>query len=142
MIRHIVRLALALTLAVVGALIVGVPAQATFKDDNGRIAFRRFLNEDRSWGAVFTINPDGSGERQVTFPEEGFVYRNPDISPDGRRIAFEREGPDYDEVFVVDVDGSNPTWLTRHGSDQFCLEFSGHCSGWARRRSWLAPLMS
>ena len=44
------------------------PAQATFPDKNGRIAFRRFLNEDRSWGAVFTINADGFGERQVTFP--------------------------------------------------------------------------
>jgi TolB protein len=105
------------------------PAQATFPDQNGRIAFRRFLNEDRTWGALFTINPDGSDERQVTYPEQGFVDRNPDISTDGRRIAFEREGPDYDEVFVVDVDGSNLTWLTRHGPDQFCLEFSGKCSG-------------
>ena len=105
------------------------PAQATFPDKNGRIAFRRFLNEDRSWGAVFTINPNGSDERQVTFPEEGFVDRNPDVSPDGRRIAFERQGPDYDEVFVVDADGSNLTWLTRHGPDLFCREFSGNCSG-------------
>lgn len=105
------------------------PAQATFPDKNGRIAFRGFLNEDRSSGAVFTINPDGSGKRQVTFPEEGFVDRNPDISPDGRRIAFEREGPDYDEVFVVDVDGSDLTWLTRHGPADFCFELSGTCSG-------------
>ena len=105
------------------------PAQATFPDKNGRIAFRGFLNEDRSTGAVFTINPDGSGKRQVTFPEEGFVDRNPDISPDGRRIAFEREGPDYDEVFVVDVDGSDLTWLTRHGPADFCFELSGTCSG-------------
>jgi TolB protein len=110
-------------------MLPAVPAQATFPDQNGRIAFRRFLNEDRSWGAVFTINPDGTDERQVTFPDDGFVDRNPDVSPDGRRIAFEREGADYDEVFVVDVDGSNLTWLTRHAPDQFCLEFSGHCSG-------------
>lgn len=50
-------------------------------------AFRRFLNEERTWGAVFTIRPDGSGERQITKPPQGFVDRNPDISPDGRRMC-------------------------------------------------------
>ena len=83
--------------AVVGLLVTGgialptTPASATFHDKNGRIAFRRFLNEERTWGAVFTIRPDGTRERQVTFPPEGFVDRNPDVSPDGRRIAFQRE---------------------------------------------------
>ncbi len=120
-----------LVLLVVALLLAlpAIPAQATVPDQNGRIAFRRFLNEDRSWGAVFTIKPNGSGERQITFPEEGFVDRNPDISPDGRRIAFEREGPEYQEVFVVDADGSNLTWLTRHGPADFCFETSGTCSG-------------
>jgi hypothetical protein len=89
--------------------ISAVPVQATFPDDNGRIAFRRFLNEDRTTGAVFTIRPNGTRERQVTIPPQGYVDRNPDISPDGKRIAFEREGVDcgpdcsYDEIFVVDV---------------------------------------
>src|SRR5262245_4263954 len=88
---------------------------ATFPGRNGRIAFRRFFNDEQTWGAVFTIDPDGTDERQVTFPPEGYVDRNPDVSPDGRRIAFEREGVDcgpdcsYDEVFVVDADGSNLT---------------------------------
>ncbi len=109
--------------------IPAAPAQATFEGKNGRIAFRRFLNEDRTWGAVFTINPNGSHERQVTFPKQGFVDRNPDVSPDGRRIVFEREGPDYDEVFVVNADGSHLTWLTRHGPKDFCLALSGNCSG-------------
>ena len=95
-------------------------ASATFPGRNGRIAFRRFLNEEQTWGAVFTINPDGTDERQITFPPQGYVDRNPDVSPDGRRIAFEREGVDcgpdcgYDEIFVVDVDGSNLTQLTHN----------------------------
>lgn len=44
--------------------------------------------------------------------------RTPDVSPDGRRIAFEREGVDcgpdcsYDEVFVVNADGTHLTQLT------------------------------
>src|SRR5258708_7136646 len=67
------------------------PAEATFRDHNGRIAFRRFLNEERTWGAVFTIKPDGTQERQITFPPAGTVDRNPDVSPDGHRIVFQRE---------------------------------------------------
>ena len=99
-----------------------VPAQATFDGDNGRIAFRRFLNTDRTWGAVFTANPDGSQEVQVTNPPYGYVDRNPDVSPDGRRIVFERESNDcgedcfVDDIFTVDVDGSNLTQLTGTGS--------------------------
>ncbi len=125
------RLARTLSLLALAAVLAlpAPPAQATFAGQNGRIAFRRFLNEERSWGAVFTINPNGTRERQVTFPDEGFVDRNPDVSPDGRRIVFEREGPDYDEVFAVDVDGSHLTWLTRHGPEDFCFELSGTCSG-------------
>ena len=78
-----------------------------------RTAFRRFLDEERSTGAVFTINPVGTDERQITRPPIGFVDRNPDVSPDGRRIAFEREGDNYDEIFVVNVDGSGLTQLTK-----------------------------
>ena len=98
-------------------VISAVPVQATFPDNNGRIAFRRFLNEDRTTGAVFTIRPNGTRERQVTIPPEGYVDRNPDVSPDGKRIAFEREGVDcgpdcsYDEIFVVDVNGRHLTQL-------------------------------
>ena len=122
---------------VVGLLISAVaisalPAQATFPGENGRIAFRRFLNRHMTWGAVFTIEPDGTDELQVTHPPVGFVDRNPDISPDGRRIAFEREGVDCDcisnEVFVVDVDGSNLTQLTENPPGTVC-DAGGYCNG-------------
>jgi len=76
------------------------PAGATFPSHNGDIAFRRFLNEDRTWGAVFTVHPDGSGERQVTHPPEGFVDRDPDVSPDGRSIVFQREGELSSEILT------------------------------------------
>lgn len=109
------------------------PASATFHDKNGRIAFRRFLNEERTWGAVFTIKPDGTKERQVTFPPEGFVDRNPDVSPDGRRIAFQREAVLCDvacteEIFVVDADGSNLTQLTSNPPNIDCDDAGGTCN--------------
>lgn len=118
-------------------LVVGAaasPAEATFPGKNGRIAFRRFLNAEMTWGAVFTIKPDGSGERQITHPPQGFVDRNPDVSPNGRRIVFEREGVDcgpdciYDEVFVVNADGSNLTQLTHNPPGTAC-ESGGFCNG-------------
>ncbi|MGW4941779.1 TolB family protein [Actinoplanes sp. NPDC004185] len=122
----------ALVLLVAGLTVPAAPAQATFPGDNGRIAFRRFLNEDRTWGAVFTVRPDGSGERQVTRPPRGYVDRNPDVSPDGRWIAFQREAVDCgpgcttSEIFIVRTDGTRPTQLTHSapglgcGNDGFC----------------------
>lgn len=112
-----------------GALVLVAPvAEATTPGTNGRVAFRRFLDEDQTTGAVFTIRPDGSGERQVTFPPSGFVDRNPDVSPDGRRIAFEREGEHYDEVFRVDADGSHLRQLTASPAGTPC-DLGGTCSG-------------
>ncbi|MFI7599330.1 TolB family protein [Actinoplanes sp. NPDC049681] len=125
-----------LALLVAGLTVPAAPAQATFRGENGRIAFRRFLNEERTWGAVVTIRPDGSGERQITHPSYGYVDRNPDVSPDGRRIAFQREGVDcgpdcsYSEVFVVNADGTGLTQLTRNAPDQNCGSgYGGFCNG-------------
>ena len=75
----------------------------------GRIAFRRYFDAAETHGAIFTINPDGSDERQLTDPPEGSVDDHPDWSPDGERIAFERcaEGEPC-QVFTIDADGGSP----------------------------------
>jgi Tol biopolymer transport system component len=115
--------AAALTLIAVTA----PPADATPPGHNGRIAFRRFLDEDRTTGAIFTTRPDGRGERQITFPAPGFVDRDPDVSPDGRRIVFQQEGEGVDEIWVVDADGSHLTRLTHPVPG--CLPDGGTCDG-------------
>ena len=75
----------------------------------GRIAFRRYLNSPQTRGAVFTINPDGTGEQQVTHPFDGIVDDQPDWSPDGTRIAFERCPQQQPcSVWIVNADGSHP----------------------------------
>jgi Tol biopolymer transport system component len=126
-----IRSALGL-LAVLTVLVTTTPpADATFPDQNGTIAFRRFLNEERTWGAVFTIRPNGTRERQITFPDEGFVDRNPDVSPDGLRIVFQREGEVSSEIWAVDIDGQHLTQLTH--PDPGCLPDKGTCD---REPAW------
>ena len=44
---------------------------------NGQIAFRRFFDPDQSKGAIFTVNPDGSHESQITHPPKTAGSTNP-----------------------------------------------------------------
>jgi TolB protein len=97
-----------------------VPARAATSGDpsaraaevhlpGGRIAFRRFFDDARTHGAVFTANPDGSGEKQITDPPAGYVDDQPDWSADGKRIAFERCSETKGcRAFTVAVDGGTP----------------------------------
>ena len=76
---------------------------------------------------MFTINPDGTDEVQVTHTKYGYVDQNPDVSPDGARIAFQREGPASSEIWVVDADGSHLRRLT--GTKKGCQPEFGTCDG-------------
>src|SRR5207247_6489232 len=60
------------------------------KKMNGKIAFGRWLDSTQTTRAIFVINPDGTGEQQLTHPPDGVVDNHPDWSPDGSRIAFEQ----------------------------------------------------
>jgi TolB protein len=86
------------------------PARTAHADlPAGRIAFRRYFDDAQTHGAVFTINPDGSGEKQVTDPPAGYVDDQPDWSPDGKRIAFERCSETQPcQTFTVAADGGTP----------------------------------
>jgi DNA-binding SARP family transcriptional activator len=73
----------------------------------GRIAFRRFLDDAHTHGALFVISADGTGERRLTRPAAQTVDDQPAWSPDGRHIAFERcPGGDPCSVWTVRPDGS------------------------------------
>jgi Tol biopolymer transport system component len=71
-------------LAVFSTLMVPVSANAAFPGLNGKIAFTRGLQ-------VYTINPDGSGEAQIT--NDSASKAEPHWSADGHRIAFVSSGP-------------------------------------------------
>ncbi|MDP9220506.1 MAG: hypothetical protein M3P23_08200 [Actinomycetota bacterium] len=126
--------ALALGVALLATTVT--PASATFSGDNGRIAFRRYFDADRTRGAVFTVRPDGSGERQVTYPPAGYLDDDPDWSPDGRQLAFIRVnkngcGTDclYASLFVVNADGSHLKQLTSSTPGVDCANGGGCAAG-------------
>jgi hypothetical protein len=63
---------------------------------------------------IYLINVDGSNRTQITQPSE--VDYEPAWSPDGSKITFTRAtgcfgGCDYQYLWVVNADGSNPTKL-------------------------------
>ena len=99
-------LALALLGVAVAAEAGGV-AQATTPGENGKIAFRRYLDDDKSTGAVFVANADGTGVRQITRAARGVVDDQPDWSPDGSVLVFTRYRPDRPTaIFSVKADGT------------------------------------
>ena len=109
---HSLRRVAALVVAgITTTLTVTVPASATPPGENGQIAYRRIVNASLGTSPIFTVRADGTGGRQVTHPGAGVVDTQPDWSPDGRLIAFQRCAPDaLCASYTVRPDG---TQLTR-----------------------------
>ncbi len=76
--------------ATAAAAIMVASAGAGGSGSNGKIAFRTYFDRQQSWGAVFTIDPDGTGARQITHPPQGTVDDQPSWSPDGSLLSFTR----------------------------------------------------
>jgi TolB protein len=72
-----------------------------------------FVSDRDGDGEIYTMRPDGTGVRQLTF--DGLGYEFPDWSPDGRLIAF-HSGPsgefDLYDVYTIRANGGDKTRLT------------------------------
>jgi TolB protein len=102
----VVALALSGVLATLTVGAIARDASASSPGKNGRIAFRRYFNEDHTAGAVFVMAPDGTGSRQVTRPPRGFLDQVPDWSPNGSLLAFQRCSPNFCAIYTIKPDGT------------------------------------
>ncbi len=64
-----------------------------------------YATEEFGLSELAVVHPDGSGRRRLT--TDGFGYLAPDVSPDGRRIAFSGFGG----IYLMNSDGSGVTLL-------------------------------
>jgi Tol biopolymer transport system component len=120
---HIPRLRLPVVAVAVAVGVVGaVPsAHATFPGKPGPIAFQRFVNpRDEGSSQIFSVARPGAEARKLTSGGNGY---NPDYSPDGRRIVFERRfgGMSPDSLFTMGSDGSSPAAVRTTCSADPCL---------------------
>jgi Tol biopolymer transport system component len=138
-------------------LVLGAhPAHAAFPGANGKIAFDRYTqfattevanardgapaskNAPRSSRLVsfsdqiFTINPDATGETNVS--NNSFLDEYANWSADGLKIAFDRfdNGEETDQVFSMNGDGSAQTDISNN-TDEFAQE-----AAWSPDRSKVA----
>jgi Tol biopolymer transport system component len=122
--------AVASTFALAGGAALSAPTGsarvATAPGANGLIAFKRHLDAERSTGAIFTIDPSGKGELQLTRPEAGVVDDQPDWSPDGSLLVFHRSGIPY-SLYTVRPDGSELTKLSPPCTATSLSEFEATC---------------
>jgi TolB protein len=90
--------------------------------DGSRILFHsnNRPKKDGVSGNLYTIRPDGSGLRQLTFADDGVTqHLGSSYSPDGTMITFARRpatgGSDLNtaDVFTMWVDGTHVTHVTR-----------------------------
>ena len=98
------------------ALLGTTPANAAFPGDNGRLAFVRA-------GNVFTINPDGTGLRQLNTDGDN---AHPRWSPDGRRIAYLTGG----ELWVLNADGTGKRSIWKPYEDLRANQPAWSPDGW------------
>lgn len=117
--RRRALLALTAAGAVVAAISAGL-AHPTAPGENGLIAFQRYrLSDDPLWAEIYVSRVDGTGERRLTQAPRGYVDGNPDWSPDGSLVAFDRclnrpplEEYDRCTVWVVRPDGTDAMRLS------------------------------
>lgn len=98
---------LAIIVAVGLTATAAAAALATTPGSNGQIAFRRWLNDETSRSALYTMNPDGTGVRRIVPRLRRAHDDQPDWSRDGRLLAFTRF-PDNGSAWinVVNSDGT------------------------------------
>jgi Tol biopolymer transport system component len=109
--RKAAIVAVAATLALVTAALNDSAARATVPGPNGLVIYQATVGKHIQ---LFTVRPDGSGMRRLTrFADSDSVHAS--WSPDGARVAFERDFPKHAGIYTMSLDGGDLVSLTPHG---------------------------
>jgi Tol biopolymer transport system component len=127
--KRLIALATVVAMTMLGLVAVGGPAQAKAQGPNGQIAFSRQDPTVCSHGctSVYTINPDGTHEQELSFPGLGSVG-SPNWSPDGTHIAV-IAGCQFDgscAAVILDVNTGSVRVLPNPDPAVFNLAFTCH----------------
>jgi Tol biopolymer transport system component len=95
----------AATVAVVGIVALGLGARAG-RSPEPRIAFQRFF---KGQSHILTVRSDGTELQRVSHPTGR--SENPEFSPDGRLLAYERSF----SIYVASFDGTDRRLVVRNG---------------------------
>lgn len=71
---------------------------------------KRALAESR--GQIVSLPVDGKGEARVVLARPGVRFRQPEVSPDGTRMAYVSDESGEPQIYVSDKDGDSPRRLT------------------------------
>lgn len=115
---HLTALIVATMLLACSAAWIAAPgrADAAFPGENGKLVFGYLYDNGGGPTGIYTVNPDGTeGTEIVRNPDQFGIDGYPEVSPNGRRIVFQRdnyagEGPC--DIFAVNMDGTGLENLT------------------------------
>jgi len=106
--------------------------------DGTKIVFTSNRHEGQEGTDIYVMNSDGTDQERLTFTYSGRSSADPSWSPDSQRIVFSSQlggtNCSADEIYVMDVDGSNQTPLTDNADDYECN--FGYPDYWDRNPSW------
>jgi TolB protein len=89
----------------------GTNITPAFAPDGRTLVFSSGIDGTDLWSVLLA---GGQGPVRVTVGR-GSENLSPSFSPDGRRIAFASGRLGRPEIYITDIDGANPEWLTTTG---------------------------